>query len=493
MLKTLVVVPSRDKDQKRWEMYISLPYSASSSHLINAATWSAAKGLVLSANGTLFPDKFSNFFGSSVNITALPYKPYWTKDEYPDGRVTYSGADRLMLEAMAQALNFSIYVMPVESWDEVLQRVSDRTSMVASVVHMVLPQRLQRVDFTRTYEHGINIAFSMAKPVLEPQWQSLYYPLKGLVWLCVLVALVITIVCFILIIMVSIEDHPEKTSLYGLVFMDVVGTLLGQTLTLKLPMIASTRIILLSWLVFTFIVTNLYRSNLMAFLIAPRYPPRPESLEQMVKVAKRVTMPSYGAEFRDYLKNSEFESFRALGSMLDVGVSVTEGLNQALEGRQCHIDGTRYLEQQIAEHFTEANGDSRLYVGREGVLPGLNAWPIPHDAPYRENFDAVILAIIEGGLYNKWMKDMLDQARTEGRQRKREKIQQLLSEQKTVEEVPSDSGNSNEAKPLTIIHLQGPLILVLLGAAAGFIVFLFEVLSNYLSPKQGAGSGVLQM
>ncbi|XP_064122545.1 uncharacterized protein LOC135226774 [Macrobrachium nipponense] len=179
--------------------------------------------------------------------------------------------------------------------------------------------------------------------------------------------------------------------------------------------------------------------------------------------------------------------------MLDVGVSVTEGLNQALEGRQCHIDGTRYLEQQIAEHFTEANGDSRLYVGREGVLPGLNAWPIPHDAPYREKFDAVFLAIIEGGLYNKWMKDMLDQARTEGRQRRREKIQQLLSEQKTVEEVPSDSGNSNEAKPLAIIHLQGPLILVLLGAAAGFIVFLFEVLSNYLSPKQGAGSGVLQM
>ena len=47
----------------------------------------------------------------------------------------------------------------------------------------------------------------------------------------------------------------------------------------------------------------------------------------------RVTMPSYGVEFRDFLRGSEFESFRTLGAMLDVGTSVTQGLNQALKYR----------------------------------------------------------------------------------------------------------------------------------------------------------------
>ena len=44
-------------------------------------------------------------------------------------------------------------------------------------------------------------------------------------------------------------------------------------------------------------------------------------------------MPSYGVEFRDFLRGSEFESFRTLGAMLDVGTSVTQGLNQALKYR----------------------------------------------------------------------------------------------------------------------------------------------------------------
>ncbi|XP_068210468.1 LOW QUALITY PROTEIN: ionotropic receptor 93a-like [Palaemon carinicauda] len=482
MQRTLIVVPERIKDRERWQVYTSLPFSPSGRQLNNAATWSLSKGLVVH-NNTLLPDKFSDFFGASVNVTALPYKPYWTKDERPDGGVLYWGADRRMLESLASALNFSIYVMPVESWEEVLQRVSDRTSMVASVVHMVLPQRLLRVDFTRTYEHGINIAFSMAKPVLKPQWQSLYYPLESIVWCASLGVLVIT--PNILILLYSLETPLE---IYMVI--EIVGTLLGQALNPRLPTIASGRILLATWLLFSFIVGTAYRSNLMASLIAPRYPPRPEALEELVKVAKRVTMPSYGAEFRDYLKASEFESFRSLGAMLDVGVSVTEGLNQALKSRQSHIDGTRYLEQQIAEHFTEANGDSRLYVGRQGVLPGLNAWPIPHDAPYKENFDAVILAVIEGGLYNKWMKDMLDQARKEGRQRRREKIQQMLSEQKTVEEESVDTGSSNEARALTIVHLQGPLMIMVLGAVGAFVVFVFEVMSKRFSPVKETGFGV---
>lgn len=59
------------------------------------------------------------------------------------------------------------------------------------------------------------------------------------------------------------------------------------------------------------------------------------------------------------------------------------------------MDGRRYLEQQIAEHFTREDGGTQLYVGREGLLPGLNAWPIPHNAPYKSAFDRVFQAVQE--------------------------------------------------------------------------------------------------
>ncbi|KAK7076227.1 hypothetical protein SK128_028322 [Halocaridina rubra] len=146
--------------------------------------------------------------------------------------------------------------------------------------------------------------------------------------------------------------------------------------------------------------------------------------------------------------------------------------------KQSHIDGTRYLELQIAEHFTKADGNSELYVGREGVLPGMNAWPIPHDAPYKENFDKVINAIIEAGLYNKWMKDMLDQARNEGRQKRRALQEKLKEEEDSGGIQMNDDSNSgrNVARPLTIIHLQGPLLLIIIGLGSAGVIFLFEFL-----------------
>ncbi|MPC85205.1 hypothetical protein E2C01_079968 [Portunus trituberculatus] len=63
-------------------------------------------------------DYFYSFNGAVVNVTALPYKPYWTEKEGEAETVVYSGSDRLMLEAMADALNFTIHVLPVATWEE---------------------------------------------------------------------------------------------------------------------------------------------------------------------------------------------------------------------------------------------------------------------------------------------------------------------------------------------------------------------------------------
>lgn len=59
------------------------------------------------------------------------------------------------------------------------------------------------------------------------------------------------------------------------------------------------------------------------------------------------------------------------------------------------MDGRRYLDQMIAEHFTDARGEAQLYVGRQSVLPGLAGWPIPHDAPYKPQLDRLMMRILE--------------------------------------------------------------------------------------------------
>lgn len=68
--------------------------------------------------------------------------------------------------------------------------------------------------------------------------------------------------------------------------------------------------------------------------------------------------------------------------------------------RQAHIQARRSLELMIAERFTESDGSTKLYLGRENVFPGLSAWPMPHQAPYKAHLDRSIRGVLEVRLFD---------------------------------------------------------------------------------------------
>lgn len=71
------------------------------------------------------------------------------------------------------------------------------------------------------------------------------------------------------------------------VFQDTMGMLLGQSLLHRLPNISSSRILVTAWLVFAVILGSAYSGNLTAALTLPKYPPRPETLPQLVDAVDR--------------------------------------------------------------------------------------------------------------------------------------------------------------------------------------------------------------
>lgn len=73
------------------------------------------------------------------------------------------------------------------------------------------------------------------------------------------------------------------------------------------------------------------------------------------------------------------------------------GLNTEMKAwdRQAHIQARRSLELMIAERFTESDGSTKLYMGQQNVFPGLSAWPMPHQAPYKKHLDRSIRRVLE--------------------------------------------------------------------------------------------------
>lgn len=60
---------------------------------------------------------YFSFYGAQVNITALPFPPYWDERESTTGR--YHGTDYLMINAIGLELNFTVTVLPSTTWSDV--------------------------------------------------------------------------------------------------------------------------------------------------------------------------------------------------------------------------------------------------------------------------------------------------------------------------------------------------------------------------------------
>ncbi|XP_037782034.1 glutamate receptor ionotropic, delta-1-like [Penaeus monodon] len=519
MMNTIALLMDGSRYQS-FGVYSYLPYSPAGAQMVRVASWSSSRGLTFVGRHQLFPQKFTNFHGATVNITALPYRPYWIEQTTvaPNGTAvtTYTGSDGLMMHAMAQTLNFTSNVLPSADWSEVTSKVVERESFIASVIHVHLPQRQKDYDFSYNYEYT-RLDFSLAKPSLRPKWQGLYYPLSNEVWLCMLLVLLLTPFLALLVTYNS-DCEEDKTMSFKL-----IGSLLGQSMATRRGESAGSRIFVASWLVFAFVVGTAYRGNLTAALTLPKYPPRVETVAQLVKTVDRVTMPVYGKDFRDFLIQSESEIFHELGSKMDLVPDVLSGLN-LISNTMSHLDADRYLSLAIAEHFTLADGSNNLYQGREKVVTSIAGLPIPHDAPYKPQIDRFLMMMIEvschgcfisvwmtnirectqmsdtnthtyarectlyfsvtssihqwqlaqqAGLYEKWSEDMLSDVRRDARRRQLERLK--WRNETTAEQTTGAEGN---AEALTFTHMQGPFLLLLLGLMAAGLAFLAEVLAG---------------
>ncbi|KAK8397739.1 hypothetical protein O3P69_004490 [Scylla paramamosain] len=413
-------------------------------------------GISAGAGGLMDPN--TCFHGARVNVTALPFPPFWDELEGPDNTHQYRGTDyNLFVDySCCSQLHFP------RGAHLLLGR--ERVAFLCSNIHMVLPQRREHYDFSFVYEY-VSMDFCMAPPGLQPHWKAFYYPLSGLVWVATLLALLIT-PCFLFVAIRSVNQRTpssvESGMSYGSVFQGMTGMLVGQSLPRRLPRTFSTRVLVATWLVFVIIFISAYCGNLTASLTLPKYPPRPETIPQLVDSVKKITMQRFGEDYKIFFSKSESPLFQKLALLMDFVPSLMAGQQQATEKSQAHIDNRRYQHHNIAKWFTRPDGSEMLYIGRDPIMPGQSALPLPHDAPYAANIDRLLMAVVEGGLYEKWASDLLFKVR-------QEKRIQLRKQQEDAEQEPTRSREMTLS--LSMDHMQGAFMLLLLGLILAALVF----------------------
>ncbi|ROT85936.1 Variant Ionotropic Glutamate Receptor [Penaeus vannamei] len=256
------------EENGRSSLYTHLPYSPEGAQIYKLGSWSRQFRLFLRSSFEIFPEKYDNFHGGYVNITSGVWAPFWDEKEVmaADGSKVkeYSGSDFMALDTIAKALNFRIRQVPTKDFVEVTQRVEERVSFIASIYYVVLVNRLERHDFTYTYQFSYE-SFCLSKPGLRPQWESLYYPLAHQVWAGTMTVLVIVPVVFVVIAPSEVDGTTSELCLQNN---------LGPSSDHGVAR-------------FLFIIGVAYRGNLTAYLTLPVYPPRPETVAELVETVER--------------------------------------------------------------------------------------------------------------------------------------------------------------------------------------------------------------
>ncbi|KAK8397321.1 hypothetical protein O3P69_004784 [Scylla paramamosain] len=115
------------EEGNRCGVYLYLPYSpGGGGQVVQVATWAPSHGLTSLTPLPFFPDKYSNFHGGLFNITSLNFMPFWgqrtlstTTTTAANITTTFTGFNSVLVAAMAAKLNFSVHLLPSDSWDDV--------------------------------------------------------------------------------------------------------------------------------------------------------------------------------------------------------------------------------------------------------------------------------------------------------------------------------------------------------------------------------------
>ncbi|KAK4323261.1 hypothetical protein Pmani_006043 [Petrolisthes manimaculis] len=358
-----------------------------------------------------------------------------------------------------------------------------------------------------------------------PQWQGILYPYTGVVWASVGGVVILATLVYYCASIRELRLSPIES------FMIVLQSLMNQSVSQE-PRVWVSRGLLGLWLLATWVLRVSYTCNLMAFLTVPVLQPPLTKLEQLAEadlrndewpralpdlnvcehwgrysntqlnpsilntrvklltaltnvleemkfnrdlfvslgipigdslVGRWLCMLDYGEFVPEALATSTHPILARLGTKLDLvptdGSLTYEGEEHCVEmvvaGTHAHVETYSYLRMLFRDL-----GHHNVYTLREQLYLGNLAFFFTKNTPWEYKFDVGMRRLVEAGLVWQWYSEIMEEDRHSGKLRE------------------------SRLPVLSLSHLQGPFLLLVVGGGLATITLLAERLlqPNTTSP-----------
>ncbi|XP_047474685.1 glutamate receptor ionotropic, delta-1-like isoform X2 [Penaeus chinensis] len=429
---------------------------------------------------TPFPDQFRDFFGHRFRVVAMRTLPWM---DYEGGGGGWAGGpltprDSLnarMLRTMAEHSNFTYEVRepPVGrfglylgngSWTGIVGALQQDVADFSTEIGL-LPPRLQAMEPSFIYARD-RIVIASPKPGPLPQHLAISRPFAGTVWLLVLAGVLVSdVVVWVLLRVVAWVTGAGDAEVGGSVLYSWAVLMENPP---PPPSSSSTiRVTVGFLLLYTLVINSAYRSSLIAHLTVQGFPPPINSFEDLLEQGGWTwgSQPLFGTFFVFFNQSSD-PVVQQIYAGMEVA-SMDEHLAEILKKRHAFVDFKYNLRTQVAARLTDALGYTPVHLSRSEYPSYVgDIWGFRKGAPFRHHICMLQQRLIEAGLIDFWLRDVIRAYADRHRAQKKDD---------SVEATERLSQDRDGTVVLNLSHLQGAFYLLLLGHGAALLLLLLEV------------------
>ena len=419
-------------------------------------------------NAKLFPDKMSNFHGCVLRASTFEQEPFTLPTKNNNLNVTHysKGIEIRTLQTIASKLNFTIEYIPETTrkshkiyslYDEVSRKQSDVGFAAAPQTHYATDHR----DYTVGYfPETVKWFGPTRKPV--PHWKGLVILFTPLMWLLVLIVYLIASIIFWSLANVhrSVNEHVSYKNPV-VCFLLTFSIILGEAVFVR-PHSWYLRLFFVVWVYYCLLINTAYQSSLISVLSNTQFEPPIDTVEELL----HSQMPyGYVAPVKIWFARAEDSTSKTILANGIECPTLDHCLKRIISTQDFAVCGGGLHLLYLSYHKRYSSTGVPKFIPFKDVMGSYFASMFFRTGnPLLENFDRIIHRMMAAGMLKHFWEHI-----------KMRDIGHTIEDGDDDGDEDDDEDGSDSAVVLTLDHLQGAFILLILGLAFGLIVFIMEL------------------
>ncbi|XP_043222483.1 ionotropic receptor 21a-like [Amphibalanus amphitrite] len=404
----------------------------------------------------------ANFVGRRLKFVSFEHEP---SNIYLDHKLggDHVGMDYWLARALADVYNFTLDMreptdggkwgeaLPNGTWIGLVGDVKERRAHFGIANIFLTLSRWKHVDYTRPYDHEHACFAVWNKPPL-PHWLAVVRPFSWPAWLTILTSLTLSVAVMVVLARLAGGERAAFTSLPRAAMYNF-GVLLARTHLIE-PRRAPSRSFDIGWRLAAMVLGFAYCAKLISFLTFPTVPEPIDSHRELAETG--VEVGSWGGTLGELMAASTNPWDRQLATRYIPNYDFDNALRRVFAQEYGYIENRNTLIYYIQKYYTTKTGQKQLHIMDECFQNFMISVMLPKYSMLTDLFSRTILRVREAGLIPIWFSWSLDAVKTE------------------LVDIARGSSSDSRRRSLSLEHMQGVFLLLLLGWVLSLLSFLAE-------------------